>query len=62
MANGSNRSVFLHEPAVIPEMPRTLANGSAGGGGGASISGMSGRRTLSKDEISNYVSTYIDKL
>jgi hypothetical protein len=54
LGNGSLRSVYLHEAAVIPEMPRT----STTGGGGAPpslISGLSGRRTLSKDEISNYV-------
>lgn len=54
MVNGSMRSVYLHEPAVISEMPRTTI--SLGGGGGASLSGL--RRTLSKDEISNYVSFY----
>lgn len=59
-ANGSLRSVYLHEPAVIQEIPRTLLanSGGVGGGGGASLSGLSGRRTLSKDEISNYVSEH----
>ncbi len=52
--NNSLRSVYLHEPAVIPEMPMPRTNSA---GGGASL--LSGRRTLSKDEISNYVRFFI---
>jgi hypothetical protein len=53
LGNGSLRSVYLHESAVIPEMPRTSKTG--GGAPPSLVSGLSGRRTLSKDEISNYV-------
>jgi len=56
LGNGSLRSVYLHEAAIIPEMPRT--NTASPGGAPPSLSGLSGRRTLSKDEISNYVSLY----